>query len=72
MFKRKNCGTTDRIARVVIGAAIGAAYLMGWIQGTIALVAGLLALVMIGTGAVGYCAMYEPLGIDTRENKDDE
>jgi len=34
MFERKNCGTKDRVARVVVGALIGAAYLMGYIQGT--------------------------------------
>ena len=70
MFKRKNCGTKDRVARVVVGAMIGAAYLMGYIQGTVALVLGIVALVMVATGAAGYCAIYEPLGIDTREEKD--
>lgn len=70
MFKRKNCGTKDRVARVVVGALIGAAYLMGYIQGTVALVLGIVTLVMVGTGAAGYCAIYEPLGIDTREEKD--
>ncbi len=70
MFKRKNCGTKDRVARVVVGAGIGAAYVMGYIQGTVALVLGVVALGMVGTGAAGYCAIYEPLGIDTRENKD--
>jgi general stress protein CsbA len=70
VFKRKNCGTNDRVARIVVGALIGAAYLMGYLQGTVALVLGVVALVMIGTGATGYCAIYEPLGIDTREEKD--
>ncbi len=70
MFKRKNCGTKDRVARVVVGALIGASYLMGYIQGTVALVLGVVALVMMVTGAAGYCALYEPMGIDTRENKD--
>lgn len=70
MFKRKNCGTKDRVARMVVGASIGTAYVMGYIQGKIALVLGVVALVMVGTGAAGYCAMYKPLGIDTRENKD--
>jgi hypothetical protein len=70
MFERKNCGTKDRVARVVVGALIGAAYLMGYIQGTVALVLGIVALVTVGTGAAGYCAIYEPLGIDTREEKD--
>ena len=67
MLKRKNCGTTDRIARILFGVVIAVAYLMGWVQGTIALLAGVFALVMIGTGAVGYCALYEPMGIDTTE-----
>ena len=70
MFKRKNCGTKDRVARVVVGALIGVSYLMGYIQGTVALVLGVVALVMVGTGAAGYCALYEPMDIDTRENKD--
>jgi hypothetical protein len=70
MFKRKNCGTKDRVLRIVVGAMIGVAYLMGYIQGIAALVLGLVALVMIGTGAAGYCALYEPMGIDTKEKKD--
>jgi general stress protein CsbA len=70
MFKRKNCGTKDRVARVVIGALIGASYLMGYKQGTVALVLGVVSLFMAVTGAAGYCALYEPMGIDTRENKD--
>lgn len=69
MFKRKNCGTKDRVLRIVVGAMIGVAYLMGFIQGTAALVLGVVAVVMIGTGAAGYCALYEPMGIDTRKEK---
>ncbi len=70
MFKRKNCGTMDRVARIFVGALIGATYFMGYIRETVALVLGVVALVMIGTGVAGYCAIYEPLGIDTREEKD--
>lgn len=70
MFKRKNCGTKDRVARIAFGAIIAAAYVMGYIKGTLALGLGVVALVMVVTGAAGYCALYEPMGIDTRENKD--
>lgn len=70
MFKRKNCGTTDRVARIAFGVIIAVAYVMGYIQGTLALGLGVVALVMVVTGAAGYCALYEPLGIDTREKKD--
>ena len=71
MFKRKNCGTKDRVARIAFGVIITAAYVMGYIKGTLALGLGVVALVMMVTGTAGYCALYEPLGIDTRENKDE-
>ncbi len=70
MFKRKNCGTKDRVARIAFGALVAVAYVMGYIKGTLALGLGVIALVMVVTGAAGYCAMYEPLGIDTREDKE--
>jgi len=65
MFKRKNCGTKDRVARIAFGAIIAAAYVMGYIKGTLALGLGVVALVMVVTGGAGYCALYEPMGIDT-------
>ena len=66
---KRNCGTKDRVARVAFGALIGAIYFLGYIEGIVALVLGIVGLVMFVTGAVGYCAIYEPMGIDTRENK---
>ncbi len=70
MFKRKNCGTKDRIARVVGGGVIAALLVLDYIQGTVALILGVIALVLMGTGAAGYCALYEPMGIDTREKEE--
>ncbi len=66
---KRNCGTKDRVARIVFGAIIGAAYLLGYISGVVALVLGVIGVVMLVTGAVGYCALYEPMGIDTREKE---
>ncbi len=66
---KRNCGTKDRVARVVFGVLIGVAYVLGYVKGLLALVLGVVGLVMLVTGAVGYCAIYEPMGIDTRENK---
>ena len=70
MFKRKNCGTKDRVTRIAFGALVAVAYVMGYIKGTLAIGLGVVALVMVVTGAAGYCALYEPMGIDTREDKD--
>jgi hypothetical protein len=65
MFRRKNCGMTDRVARIVIAVLIGVAYVMGYVQWVVAMLLGVFGLIMLVTGAAGYCALYEPLGIDT-------
>lgn len=54
-----NVGSTERIIRVVAGVAIlavGAYYQSWW---------GLIGLVPIATGGVGFCPAYLPFGIST-------
>lgn len=65
---KPNEGKTDRAIRITLGVVLlGLAFfsLPGAIQ-TIAMVVGLIALI---TGAVGFCKMYEILGISTMEKK---
>jgi uncharacterized membrane protein HdeD (DUF308 family) len=65
---KPNEGKMDRTIRVVLGVVLlGLAFfsLPGAIQ-TIAMVVGLIALI---TGAVGFCKLYEILGISTMEKK---
>lgn len=62
----QNEGTTDRIVRVVVGAAaLAGGFAVGIASGGgIALAAvGVLALV---TGAVGFCPLYKVLGLSTK------
>jgi hypothetical protein len=56
---KKNLGQVDRVARVFIGAVIliVAAQFGSWW--------GLLGLALIITGAVGYCGLYDLVGIKT-------
>jgi hypothetical protein len=58
-----NMGTTDRIIRLVIGAAIAAAgfYFKSWW--------GLLAVIPLATAALGFCGLYVPLKISTIKKK---
>jgi hypothetical protein len=58
-----NVGTTDRIIRLIIGAAIAAAgfYFKSWW--------GLLAVIPLGTAALGFCGLYVPLKISTIRKK---
>lgn len=56
---QRNMGTTDRIIRAMIGAAIiaiGIAYGSWW---------GLIGLLPLSTVVIGFCGLYKPLGIST-------
>ena len=55
----KNVGTLDRIIRIVIALAIFGAgfYFKSWF--------GLIGLIPLFTGVVGWCGLYVPFGINT-------
>ncbi len=57
---KKNEGTIDRIFRVVVGLALivlGFQYAMVWLW--------VVGLIVLGTGLVGWCGIYQVLGIST-------
>lgn len=56
-----NIGNTDRLIRIVLGVAIAVLGIVfkSWF--------GLVALVFLGTAAVGTCPLYLPFGISTRK-----
>ncbi|MGP6085987.1 YgaP family membrane protein [Antarctobacter jejuensis] len=63
MFK-KNVGNTDRAIRAVVGIVLlGLAFAS--LTGTLAWVAGIIGVVMLGTAALGTCPPYALLGINT-------
>lgn len=55
----KNVGTVDRIVRIVIGLVILGAgfYFKSWF--------GLIGLILLFTGFIGWCGLYVPFGINT-------
>lgn len=66
MKLKRNIGTFDRVARIVLGAVmlafvplvlVGSAHTWAWF--------GLLGLVPLAAGLTGYCPPYALLGIDT-------
>lgn len=63
---KRNMGTVDRLLRafVIAPAAIVWAGAAGW-TGVWAIVALVVAVIMLGTAAVGFCPLYALLGIDT-------
>jgi len=60
---KTNVGTTDRIIRIVAGliiAGVGVYFKSFW---------GLLALIPLFTGTVGWCALYAPFRFSTVAGK---
>jgi len=63
----KNMGATDRIVRVVIAAIIAILYFTNVISGALAIILGIVALIFLGTSAVGFCPLYAPFKFSTRK-----
>lgn len=62
----KNMGNLDRAFRLLVVLAIGAAYLMGALSGTLAIVFGVVAAAFLLTSLIGTCPAYLPFGLSTR------
>ena len=66
----RNVGETDRFVRIALGAVAGLAslgILGGFVaaSGGLALVLGLVAIILLATGASGTCGAYQVLGVNT-------
>ncbi len=64
---KKNMGITDKVIRVVLALFVGVLYYTNVINGTLAIVLGVLAVVFILTSFVSFCPLYLPFGISTRK-----
>jgi hypothetical protein len=62
----KNMGNLDRAFRLIVVLAIGIAYMMGALSGTLAIVLGVVAAAFLLTSLVGTCPAYLPFGLSTR------
>jgi len=66
---KRNMGTIDRIARVVLAAVVAILFFTGQITGTAAIILGILAVVFVLTSILGFCPLYLLFGISTRGKK---
>jgi hypothetical protein len=66
---KKNMGAVDRIIRGLLAVVIGILYFAGLISGTVAIVLGVFAAILLLTSATGVCPLYGPLGISTMPKK---
>jgi len=65
---KKNMGTADRAARIIIAVAIAALYFSHMISGTIAIILLVLGGIFILTSFISFCPLYLPFGINTGKN----
>jgi hypothetical protein len=61
----KNVGPEDRVVRIVVAVALAILIYVGVLEGTAAIVTGVIAAVLLLTGLFGYCLIYRLIGVDT-------
>ena len=62
---KKNMGNIDRIIRVLIALAVAGLYFGGIINGTLAIILGVAAVIFAATSLVSFCPLYAVFGIST-------
>ena len=62
---KRNMGTVDRIIRTLVGVAAVAGALLAGATSVVGIVLWVLAAIMLGTAAVGFCPLYAVLHVDT-------
>lgn len=62
-------GSTDKIIRIILAIIIAGAYFAGLINGTLAIIGGVVAGLLIATIFISFCPMYLPFGLNTLRGK---
>jgi len=57
----------DRIVRVVLGLVLLYLWVGGVLSGAIAIIVGIVGIILLITGLVGFCPLYRVLGFSTKE-----
>ena len=64
---KKNISTTDSITRLLLAAVIAILYFNHQIEGTVAIVLGIAAIIIAATALINFCPIYRLIGISTRK-----
>ncbi|GAP41896.1 hypothetical protein TBC1_1122 [Lentimicrobium saccharophilum] len=66
---KKNIGNTDKLIRLVLALVVAVLYFLNVISGTLAIVLGVFALVMVLTSLMNFCGLYAIFGCSTCKNE---
>lgn len=61
----KNMGTPDRLVRLALIIAIAFAGIEGLMSGTLTVILGVAALILLLTSLISFCPLYRILGMST-------
>ena len=67
---KANIGTIDRGTRIIVGIALIMLWPLNLLQGTPAIIALVVGVVMLATALLRWCPPYALLGINTRARED--
>ncbi len=65
---KKNVGSADRIIRALFAVVVALLYLTDQISGTLAIVLGTLAVILLATSVVSFCPIYAALKLSTKKS----
>ncbi len=66
---KKNMGNIDKAIRITIALVIGVLAYTKVIEGTLAIVLLVFAVVFVATSLLSFCPLYFPFGINTNKKK---
>ena len=66
---KKNIGSVDKTIRILVAAVIALLYFTKVIEGTIAIVLLVFAVVLIVTSFINFCPLYPLIGLNTRKKE---
>lgn len=66
---KTNIGDVDKIVRLSLAILVGVLFYAEVINGTVALILGVLAAALFITSFIGFCPLYTILGVNTCKRK---
>ena len=67
---KKNVGATDKAIRIILAILIVVLYLTDQISGTVAIVLGIMAIMLLLTSLVSFCPFYAAVKLSTIKKKE--
>ncbi len=67
---KKNMGSADRIIRIALAVLVAVLYFTDNISGTMAIILGVVAIIFVLTGFVGFCPLYGVFSIKTLKKQE--